>query len=794
MKRMGFCLGINVIFVLMFIILTASSVEISAQEIVENENNVNLQLDLEINAVLPSSYDGRSYHAYTQVKEQGNDQICWAYSTITCAEVSAMKNNLFELPDFSEYQLAFFLGQPIYQPMGICGADCTYYNEVNFLQAGGNNRYTTFALANWVGIANQEDFPNQQNYYENASVEYATQKDVLHMQNAKWIDMENESVIKKLIMQYGCVISSYYNLSAYFNEDETAYYNPLFTTTNHSITLIGWDDSYSRDRFKLVPEKDGAWLVRGSWGTERCDEGYYWISYCDKSIMKATAFVFEFESADNYDHNYFYDGSCGTNTNEIVSGGEIANIFSASANERGADESLEAVGFAVADAELQYEIQIFKDLKNPYVPNSGKAAFVNKVTGTTDAVGYYTVKLPKAITLYEGEVFSVVITLKKEGASFIHYFVDETYQVNDWIGFENEVEEGQSFENNNSAVWTDLAAKTEGGQTARIKAYTKDLDTYSLQDMNFDKKDIFLCLGDNCQLLPNLIPVQATLEGANWYSADDTIAIVANDGTVTACKPGKTEIVVKKDTIQAHYEVHVNKKMEINSEAQTVGSERTPEQRQGLKKNDMFVYGNGIYKVLNENNLCVTYVGAVNRKVKMVVIPNIMKKHGICYKVTAIEENAFKNNKDITKVVIGDNVEVIGKDAFSGSKKLTDVKGGKDIVKIEEGAFGGCKNLKTVAIGSKVEIIGDGAFEKCISLTKITIPAKVNKIGKMVFNGCKKLKMIIIKTKKLTMKNVSKKAFKGVGTKTVVKVLKSKKKTYTILFRKKGLSKKVKIQ
>lgn len=31
---------------------------------------------------------------------------------------------------------------------------------------------------------------------------------------------------------------------------------------------------------------------------------------------------------------------------------------------------------------------------------------------------------------------------------------------------------------------------------------------------------------------------------------------------------------------------------------------------------------------------------------------------GITYKVTAVEANAFKNNKNITKVIIGNNVEV----------------------------------------------------------------------------------------------------------------------------------------
>lgn len=70
----------------------------------------------------------------------------------------------------------------------------------------------------------------------------------------------------------------------------------------------------------------------------------------------------------------------------------------------------------------------------------------------------------------------------------------------------------------------------------------------------------------------------------------------------------------------------------------------------------------------------------------------------------------------------------------------------------------------------------------------------VKKLGKNAFKGCKKLKTLTIKSKKLTAKSISKDAFKGLTKKTVIKVPKSKKAAYTKLFRKKGLSKKVKIK
>ena len=32
--------------------------------------------------------------------------------------------------------------------------------------------------------------------------------------------------------------------------------------------VVGWDDNYSKDNFRdgVKPEKDGAWLIRNSWG------------------------------------------------------------------------------------------------------------------------------------------------------------------------------------------------------------------------------------------------------------------------------------------------------------------------------------------------------------------------------------------------------------------------------------------------------------------------------------------------------------------------------------------------
>lgn len=91
-------------------------------------------------------------------------------------------------------------------------------------------------------------------------------------------------------------------------------------------------------------------------------------------------------------------------------------------------------------------------------------------------------------------------------------------------------------------------------------------------------------------------------------------------------------------------------------------------------------------------------------------------------------------------------------------------------------------------MGSSVTVIDDKAFFKCTSLKKITIPGQIVKIGKKAFFGAKKLKTVTIKTKKLTMKNVGSKAFKGINAKAKIKVPKAKRKAYGKMLRKKGVS------
>lgn len=175
------------------------------------------------------------------------------------------------------------------------------------------------------------------------------------------------------------------------------------------------------------------------------------------------------------------------------------------------------------------------------------------------------------------------------------------------------------------------------------------------------------------------------------------------------------------------------------------------------------------YKVLSQG--AVQYVKPLNTSSTSITVPKEVVLEGVTYKVTTAAASAFKGNKKLTSVTLGNNVQKIAASAFSG-----------------------CTKLKSVTIGTGVTEIGAKAFSKCTALTKITIPAKVSKIGKQAFGSCKKLKTITIKSKKLTAKSVAAKAFKGVPASATVKVPKAKRAAYKKILRAKGLSAKVKIK
>ena len=91
--------------------------------------------------------------------------------------------------------------------------------------------------------------------------------------------------------------------------------------------------------------------------------------------------------------------------------------------------------------------------------------------------------------------------------------------------------------------------------------------------------------------------------------------------------------------------------------------------------------------------------------------------------------------------------------------------------------------IKVNGVTYKVTSIGTKAFNGNKKLTKVTIGTNIKKISNNAFFKCKSLKTVTIKSVLLTKKTASKRAFKGVGKKMVIRVPKKVKKAYVKIFK-----------
>ena len=91
--------------------------------------------------------------------------------------------------------------------------------------------------------------------------------------------------------------------------------------------------------------------------------------------------------------------------------------------------------------------------------------------------------------------------------------------------------------------------------------------------------------------------------------------------------------------------------------------------------------------------------------------------------------------------------------------------------------------IKVKGVTYKVTSIGAKAFNGSKKLKKVTIGINIKKISNNAFFKCKSLKTVTIKSVLLTKKTASKRAFKGVGKKMVIKVPKKVKKAYVKIFK-----------
>ncbi len=292
------------------------------------------------------------------------------------------------------------------------------------------------------------------------------------------------------------------------------------------------------------------------------------------------------------------------------------------------------------------------------------------------------------------------------------------------------------------------------------------LDYYALEDIRIAGTPDMQS-GESQTLNLSFTPEQASADRVLWESSNPMIAEVDENGVVTAKTEGEVTISVKStfnsdvsDCITIHIENEhsgkgettessTEKQTEKNSEAEKTTEKNTERSTQkttevskstesknnvkiGTRIRDKYCY----YEVTSTKKKTVKAVAIRNKKRTVLKIPERVKYAGKYYKITAIGKNAFKNNKKLKAVTIGNNVKTIGESAFYGCKQLNKITLGKNVTSINRKAFYGCRKLRQIKIHSmKLKKIGKGAFQKISESPVVYAPKKKIKKYKRLFKG-----------------------------------------------------------
>ncbi len=244
-----------------------------------------------IKASFPAYYDLRTLNKVTPVKDQGNAGACWAFTTYGSLE-SGLKPG--ETWDFSENNIKNLLSSAYSE-----GFD----RDAN---GGATHLQSTAYLARWSGPVDESDDPYDPSSVtspQNLPVKKHVQKVFLIPNRQNSLDND---IIKQAVQDYGGIYTTMYYGSSYYSPDTYSYYYNGTIVLNHAVTIVGWNDSYDKNKFSTVPPGDGAFIVKNSWGTGWGDNGYFYVSYYDSKIGKDNA-VFTAETTSNYENIYQYD-------------------------------------------------------------------------------------------------------------------------------------------------------------------------------------------------------------------------------------------------------------------------------------------------------------------------------------------------------------------------------------------------------------------------------------------------------------------------------------------------------
>lgn len=529
-------------------------------------SNQNANLKRLLRMTKSSAYSSDNYFSLQNlinnnltIRDQKNTNFCWAFATMSSLETNLALKNYYDnveekIYDYSERHTVYSMTQSFLE--GQVNAKGWNYKAKD----GGNAIMATAYLTNGSGAINESDmeFENSETEIDIGNIQdktvqttvndirylddmYITKDDGIvdldgnALSETKLTTLKNE--MKEHISTNGSIYASIYmpaltditnmnlktgaiycKMNSY--ESITNEYANGGIYPNHGVSIIGWNDTYSKENFASTPSNDGAWIVRNSYGesydismtqlrqmyagysdediikiyatymnctlSEDCetlkvtmgDNGIFYISYEDAYIYTGLVGI---ESADDevtYDNLYQYDELGGSSATSLIASKQydtyLANVFTKITTEA---EYLTSIGFESLTGGT-YEVYI-----NPNGTDKSLASLQKAELTTGDDItltaGYHTISLKNAYEL-KGTNFVIAIKMKHAEDEYSYF----TYESSDQNPDINLSKAKESFvvsaeEANSDSAWLDIGDASGENYLGNLCIKGITVDNYS---------------------------------------------------------------------------------------------------------------------------------------------------------------------------------------------------------------------------------------------------------------------------------------------------------------------------
>ena len=416
---------------------------------------------------LPSYYKSST----SGVKNQYRLNACWAYSSSTILETYLKKNMNMTVqysPKHMDYMESQSFSDIASNPLG-------KNREFN---TGGNYALASIYYVNQYGPILESAVPTDNTISTSPKINSSTiigRKNHVDVNDIR-LDSRTETsactateiaTIKDLVYRYGAVGTNIYYDTDYLNSETHGYYyvSPTIKAlSNHAVTIIGWDDSYTADNF-IGGEHDGAWIAQNSWGNTWGDNGLFYIAYDDTNVCTS---IMAITDVDTHLEDNVYAYANGEYTSYLQQINNAMNVFEKKTNN---DEILAEVTFETIGS-TSYTVYYYEG--NAAKDSALVSEMTQIATGSVSSAGYKTIR-PDTNILIPASVdkYSIYVEFSDNQIPVVSSQMNQ-YDANhniETIYSKEEFLEDVSYVQQNG-YWYDLYTSLSVPYKAKISAYT----------------------------------------------------------------------------------------------------------------------------------------------------------------------------------------------------------------------------------------------------------------------------------------------------------------------------------